>query len=105
PKGGSAGREVLSKVTSDALQDMTGIDFGAPPTYLVPISVDKLPGSNPPDGKTEYVGSLQQFAPSRGTPKDLCKTDPTFLETKLNQAPRGEVHKLALLDMVTLNTD
>lgn len=101
PPGGSAIREVITKNMSDALQAATGLDFGVPPTNLVAIDSHQL--DVPPEWKAKErrVGSVQQFASTRGLARDFIKGN----SAKLKKLPVEEAQKLAVLDFVSLNTD
>jgi hypothetical protein len=111
PQGGSAIREVVSKVAVDRLQAATGLDFGFPETTLVRIDEQKLPdapvepGSQPepraPRPPGPRIGSMQHFNKG-GEPLNQARKGNDDLAARL---PKEEVHKAALMDLVTLNLD
>ncbi|MFN0182380.1 MAG: hypothetical protein ACKVQR_01045 [Aquabacterium sp.] len=104
PPGGSAPREVLSKVVSDQLQSMIGLNTGVPETALVKIDNAKLPQSDPTDSRTydeQRLGSMQHFSKSDGGLGSLKNKDPGLLA----RIPKENVQSLAVLDLITLNCD
>lgn len=101
PRGGSACREVLGAEASRQLQALTGLDFGAPETLLVKVGKDRLAGYDGPGGTAESVGSMQHFSKTDGEIGDLARKDPTILA----RIPSEECQKMAILDLVSLNTD
>lgn len=106
PKGGSVARERLGKEVSDQLQAQMGLNFEVPETTVVGVDKDKLPRRTNAFGKTvasedTRVGSIQHFKKSRGELKDLIEKDPSILDS----LPQEEVEKMAVLDLVQLNTD
>jgi Phosphatidylinositol 3- and 4-kinase len=104
PPGGSAPREVVSKVVADQIQTATGIDFGFPETVMVAIDNDKLarsPDDESPVRPGPRVGSMQHFSKSDGMLRSLGHKD----ESVLAKIPATEVQKMAVLDLITLNGD
>jgi hypothetical protein len=104
PPGGSAPREVVSKVAVDKIRSATGIDFNFPETTLVSIDSGKLPDPDnlePDKVPKERVGSMQHFNKSGKPFNGLVGSDPAILK----KIPKEEVQKAALMDLVTLNMD
>lgn len=104
--GKSSAREVLGKAIGDGLQNMTGMAFNFPPTFLVPVSNERLPDR---DGKVdqkkkgqERLGSLQQLSPAKhGEAKDFLALGPEAAELVSGAAVQAQ----AVLDAVMLNCD
>jgi hypothetical protein len=102
PPGGSACREVLGKAVADKLQALTGLDFRAPETLLVNVAKGRLAGFNDRDPeKPETVGSMQHFTKVGGELADELKRYPDLAK----RIPKEECQKMAVLDLVSLNTD
>src|SRR5262249_13089469 len=101
PQGGSAGREVLGAAAARQLQALTGLDFQAPETLLANVATDRLAGYPGAAPGAEVVGSMQHFSKTDGELADLFRKDPGLLK----RISKEECQKMAVLDLVSLNTD
>jgi hypothetical protein len=103
PQGGEPAREALTSRAADVLQGMTGIDFKVPETHIVSVERQRFDGvklsDEVMDDKTgPLVGSLQQFAPSKGE----LRENSSMLARAV---PAERCQAMAILDIVTLNVD
>lgn len=107
PQGGMATREMVSGTVVNRLSEKTGIEFGLPPItpVVLPNRYLKHEGDGPaPNPDAPSFGSMQDFvdAPrgqlgSRENRANIDQIAPTI--------PKEEVQKVALMDMILLNTD
>lgn len=96
PQGAGAVKEALASANSKLFASMTGIDLGVPETTVVAIGAHALDGGKV-DGPAT-IGSVQQFA---GKSKEFRQLDAA---AKRN-LKREDVHKIALLDIMSLSMD
>jgi hypothetical protein len=104
PPGGEPAREALTGRAADILNGMTGIDFKVPDTHIVKVERKRFEGVPlaasvvDRDGDGPLVGSLQQFAPSKGEMRD----NPPSLSRAVSPE---RCQEMAILDIVTMNVD
>ena len=110
PKGGATAREVVTHQVSNALRDMTGLDFGVPDTSVATVAPQsvaleqfnaemrrKWELSRIIDDTAPVMGSVQCFKSSQGP---LAAN-----RDAQNAMSPEECQKAAVLDIVTMNTD
>jgi len=107
PHGGEPLREAMSSRVADMLNGALGLNLPVPETQVVSVGKESLP----PDALTElvkagkivdqpvYTGSVQQVAAGvEGDMRSLSAAQMASIDTR-------SVHELAVLDIITLNTD
>ncbi|MDB6124375.1 MAG: hypothetical protein JWQ71_3368 [Pedosphaera sp.] len=109
PQGGSAPREVLGKAFSDAVLATTGLNLGVSETHLVMVDNNMLPdreGEIDSKKQAQRLGSLQHFAKTDGQIEgELRQVEARTNPNIYREIPTEECHKVALMDLMTLNLD
>ena len=96
-KGAGAVKEALASGNAKLFAQQTGIDLGVPETGVVSVAQFALDDGNP--SKAPLLGSAQMNAGSNVA--ELRETDPAVLA----RVPKEDVHKLALMDIMSLSMD
>lgn len=104
PDGCKAGegvvREVLSYKLSEQMKSMMGIDFGVSPTQLASLESEGFTEGEKSQAKVR-TGAMQKAIVNEGSLLDLCSKDGELGRN----LPLEDVHKIALLDFLTLQGD
>lgn len=106
PKGGEPVREMMAGKVGDMLNGALGLHLGVPETQVVSIARDQMPSDvvnkliedKVIESQQSYVASVQQFEQTEGNIKTLTRADS-------NRVPTAPSQELAVLDIITLNTD